>query len=259
LQVGFSPAQLDAAVSALVAIGDIGGYLNKLALVLEFDSSSEIPKLFASMIQTVIFAASRTTSEFSHNRFAGRLLSAQNQADFAAIVSEIWPADPPLKAAQIVWNCFVMSQNRPGLTLFDLNLAHVALPDWYIFRLPETFTDFFSEECGGDEILQLASQRSVLRCLTCGKALTPRPGPASMLGHAVVCGKMVLVILGDEAPQVFWCIPSHARAIPLNPLYVNAQGDDDIGLRAGNPLVLSRERRSKLIRGILSGDFDGLQ
>jgi hypothetical protein len=255
LPVDFSQAQLDAAEYALKTLQDIGPYVTKLARVLEFSSSSEIPKPFAAMIRTVIIAASRASSDLpAFVRFAGRLPSVQKQADFSGLVSEIWTENPPLKAAQIIWNCFVMHENRSGLSSFDLNMVHVGLPDWYLLKLPESFTDFFSEELGGDEILELAPKKVVMRCLRCGKALTFEPGPRGCFEHARDCSVLSIMILGQIAPSVILCVPSQ-QPMGRRALYVDSQGDDDVGLRAGNPLVLSHERRNDIVRSILSGKW----
>jgi hypothetical protein len=148
-----------------------------------------------------------------------------------------------------------MHSPRPELSLFDLRLTHVALPDWYILRLPESFTDFFFSEFGGNEIAKLASKKLVVRCLFCGKALTNQEGPRCYFDHASECGMLSVMIIGPKTPCVCICTPPSERMSPLHSLYVTAHGDDDVGLSAGNPLILSHERRDRLVRDILSGEF----
>jgi hypothetical protein len=57
LPAAFSQAQVDAAVYALAVIENIGQNVTKLANVLELDWSLDIPKAFAAVIPTIVFAA----------------------------------------------------------------------------------------------------------------------------------------------------------------------------------------------------------
>jgi hypothetical protein len=148
----------------------------------------------------------------------------------------------------------------PNPNPFDLTAVHVTFPDWYIFRLPEAFTDFFSEDFGGEEILQ-ADQGVLLRCLYCGKLLSGNPDrepPEFFYRHASTCKSLAIAVLSRDAPLVLMSFPALELCRETTPLYVTAEGDDDIGLRTGEPLFLSHDRRKECIRQMLSGQLDEL-
>jgi hypothetical protein len=256
LRPGFSASQRDAASSALSLLGDIEPLFRNLARVLEFDQSTEIPPQFAELVRSVALAApGAKVTRPPFLRFAARLPAAHSPSDFSSLARDVWGDNVPVKAAQIAWNCF------PDLPPFDLSLSHVQLPDWYIFRLPVSFTDFFAAGCGGEAILGLVGGANsfIVRCLTCGEALTiDREKTHSFLSH-VGCGRLGLVLLGPAAPLAVAAFPTKFSVIRLQALYLTAQGGEDIGLTSGAPLVLCEERRRALARRMLSGYFTFLE
>jgi hypothetical protein len=253
---GFGEAHKAAAVGAVKQLQSLSVYLKQMGQLLDFNNSSEMPKPFVQMIQTVVFACSelnaRDLANDSLRSFASQLPTVGSQSDFEKLCLAVWGQVPAeqRKSAQILWNCFsLFGDNQSKLGLFDLTLVHAPPPDLYLLRLPERFTDFFRKDFGADEILALAGHDTVFRCLVCGKALVYGDGPNCLFVHRAVCQGPMMILWGAKATRIF---RYSMRIIFYPPLYLSRHGDEDLGLRLGMPLYLSHTRRDELVRQLLS-------
>jgi hypothetical protein len=256
---GYTPVQKEAVrptIQFLIS-GDFAATVERMAQLLDFDETTELPATFVDLMQTISIAA----ADFEPEELAGQplllflslLTLARDRSDFDWLTRAMWQSLPcPMKSAAILWNCVATD-----LPTIDLASLRAPPPDLYLRSVPERFIDLFLPEFGGDEILK--HDCPVCRCLKCGACVViadpGRTSPDLIIAHARMCNLgLFLGLTGELATNVFRiCRSSHTAGRAIRALYVTSDGDEDIGLRIGMPVVLSHERHRELIRDVLSG------
>jgi hypothetical protein len=259
LLAGHTAAQREAAGPTVAHLmrTDFAATVERMAQLLDLDGAVELPQPFAQLMRSVaVAAADRDPRDLAGQPmllFLSLLPFAREADDFRRLTRAMWQSRPwPEKAAAVLWNCVASD-----VAVVDLAGLRAAPPDLWLRKAPERFSDLFLPEHGGEEVVR--SGQPVCRCLRCGAVVVVvdpgRSGVSLVISHARACNLgLFLGLTGELAASVFRiCRTSFTAGRTIRPLYVTPEGDDDMGLKIGIPLVLSRERHRLLMRDILSG------
>jgi hypothetical protein len=174
------------------------------------------------------------------------LPSAVVDSDFDRFIADVWPnGEAPLKAAVILWNCWV-SFSGSGLTPRDIAAFRAPPIELFLARLPHRFSDLFTNDMFGTQLRSSTadSGSDIAYCLKCSGLLVVDMSQVNLLfEHNQDCGIMlIMVITGGLATALLTINHLEATLTLLPPLYVTEGGDESIGLSLAMPLILSEER-----------------
>jgi hypothetical protein len=172
-----------------------------------------------------------------------RFVSAMLQGDVGDIVGDI----AFIRQAKLLVGCVrEEAVELPSPAGLRTALSAVKIPnEFFDFGRPE-FGGFPMEVCG----------RALGMCLLTGEAVTT--DDEAVWRHASEkCGGLtvVLQLTGEMASATMLITTTFRKAVKLRTVFLDKFGDEDIGIRVGNPLTFRNEAYGRVVEMALSGEW----